>query len=170
MPRRASWIALVATTLLIMGSVVFIVGNATPPLRLISVVAVVATAGGLLAGFPWLVATAFGFAIVEIGLALTAGSMTPGWIPALAVGVFLAVEASVAALEVAGDVIAPREPVGRRLAVTVSTAAVVWTVASVIALIAGGAGLPGTFTRIAGVAAATAVLATLTRLVERRTS
>lgn len=169
MPRRVTWITLVVTALMLTGAVVFSAAAAAPPLRLIAVVAVLTMAGGLVAGSPWLITVAFGVTVVEIGLASTAGSISPAWIAALAVGVFLAVEASVAALEMAGDVIAPREPAAHRLLVTVSKAGVVWAVATAVALIAVGAGQPGTFTRIAGVAAAAAVLASLTRLVERRT-
>jgi len=167
-PRRVAWATLAASALMFTGGVVFIVAAATPPLRLIAVVAVIAMAGGLAAGAPWLITVACALTVVEIALAFTMGPITSGWIGALAVGVFLAVESSVAALEVAGNVIAPREPASHRVLVVASTAGVVWSVASVLALIAGGTDLPGTFTRIAGVAAAAAVLATLARLVERQ--
>ncbi len=120
------------------GAVVFSAAAAAPPLRLIAVVAVLTMAGGLVAGSPWLITVAFGVTVVEIGLASTAGSISPAWIAALAVGVFLAVEASVAALEMAGDVIAPREPAAHRLLVTVSKAGVVWADATAVALIAVG--------------------------------
>jgi hypothetical protein len=167
-PRRLAWAMLVATALMLTGGVVFVVAAAAPPLRLIAVVAVVTMAGGLVAGAQWLITVACAMTVVEIALAFAAGSISSGWIGALAVGVFLVVESSVATLEVAGNAIAPREPAGHRVLVITSTAGVVWLVASILALIAGGTDLPGTFTRIAGVAAAAAVLATLARLVERR--
>jgi hypothetical protein len=167
-PRRGIWIALVVAVLTLMGGVGFIVGASAPPLRPIALIAIVAMAVGLVAGAPWLITVACGVTVVEIGLAFTAGSIADGWIGALAVGVFLAVEAAVAALEAAGDVVAPREPIAHVLMATIAKAAVVWSAASVVALVAGSTDRPGTLARIAGVAAAAAVLATLTRLVERQ--
>lgn len=166
--RRAAWIMLIVATLVITGGVALVAGAGAPALGLLSVVVIITMAGGLLAGVPWLITAALGLIVVEIGSALVGGSLSESWVPGLAVGLFLAVEASTVALETSGGVIAPHEPVGRRLLAIAATAGMVGAVAAVAAILAGGADLPGTFTQIAGVTAAAAVLATLARLIESR--
>jgi hypothetical protein len=156
-------------TLLVTGGVTMVVASGEPPLRLLAVVVIAVMAGGLLGSVSGLISVAFGAAVVEIGLAVVGGSVTLRSIPGLVVGLYLVVELSTITLEVAGVARAPVEPAGRRLLEFVGTAAIVALSATAILYVADSVDVPGTFTQIAGVAAAAAVLASLATLIERRT-
>jgi hypothetical protein len=158
---------LVVSALLVVGALALTVGTATPALSLLAVVVIVVMAGGLLSGATWLIALALGLVVAEIGFASAGGSITSRLIPVLAVGLFLAIELSTLALEKARIVTAPNEPIDRPLLATVATAGLVGCASLAMVLVTGAIDAPGTFTQIAGVAAAAAVLASLAALIER---
>lgn len=168
--RRAVWVTLVVSALLVMGALTLAIGTGTPALTLLSTVVLAVLTGGLLSGATWLITVALGLAVIEVGFALAGGSISARLIPILAVGLFLVIELSTLALEKARIVKAPNEPIDRPFFAAFVAAVLVGCASLAIELVVGAVDAPGTFTQIAGVAAAAAVLASLATLIERRTS
>lgn len=167
-PREPLRGVLTLMTLLVTGALSLTAIGGTRPLTSLTMGMLLILGAALYSGAVLLITTVFLAVVVELGAGLVTGSIRPEWVPYLAAGLFLAVELALMVLEVGSHVEAPTEPVVQRVLWVTSATLGVWAVAALVRVLSGAAGEPGAYAQIAGVTAAVAIVAIISRLLRNR--